>query len=35
MKEWRVACLLAGYNVQWRDLNLKMNKNPILYTLKP
>jgi hypothetical protein len=29
------AYLLACYSMRWRDLNLKMNKNYILYTLKP
>jgi hypothetical protein len=35
MKEGRKTYFLTCYNVQWRDLNLKMNKNLVLYILKP
>jgi hypothetical protein len=34
-KEGKRPYLLACCNVRWRDLNLEMNKNHILYTLKP
>jgi hypothetical protein len=34
-KEGKGTYLLACYNVWWRNFNLKVNKNHILYTLKP
>jgi hypothetical protein len=34
LKEGRGAYLLAYYNTQWKYLNLKMNKNHILYTFE-
>ncbi len=35
LKARKGTYLLTCYSMQWRDLNLKMNKNHILYTLKP
>jgi hypothetical protein len=35
MKEGRKTYFLTCYNVQWRDIDLKMNKNLVLHILKP